>query len=96
VKPRDPAWMPAPYSYADVVAVRAVATGEATPEQQKRALDWLIHSAAGAYEISFRSDGQGGDRETAFAEGRRFVGLQLVKLVNLPPALVAQMRDKDA
>ena len=95
MKPRDPAWLPAPYDYADVVAVRALAAGEADAAQQQRALNWMINTAAGAYEISFRSDGQGGVRETAFAEGRRFVGLQLVKLINMPPALVAQLREKN-
>lgn len=96
MKPRDPAWVPAPYEVYDVDAIRAVARGEADPHQQKRALDWIINTAAGAYELSFRSDGQGGERETAFAEGRRFVGMQIVKLANMPPALVAKMRDKNA
>jgi len=96
MKPRDPAWVPATYEAYDIEAIRATARGEADPHQQKRALDWIINTAAGAYELSFRSDGQGGDRETAFAEGRRFVGMQIVKLANMPPALVAKMRDKNA
>lgn len=94
-KPRDPAWLPAEYDFADVMAVKALAAGTANADQQKRALDWIVRSAAGAYEISYRSDADGGDRETAFAEGRRFVGLQVVKLVNLESKIVAALRKHD-
>lgn len=94
-KPRDPAWKPVDYSESDVLAMKALATGTANESQQKQAIDWLIRVAAGTYELSFRSDADGGERETAFAEGRRFVGLQVVKMVNMPPELVAQLRKQN-
>ena len=56
------------------------------------ALRWIVNVAAGTYEPSFRSDADGGDRETAFAEGRRYVGMQIVKLSNMPQNVVAAMR----
>ena len=84
--------MPSVYSATEVEAIKALTRGEADPFQQKTALDWIINTAAGAYELSFRSDAEGGDRETAFAEGRRFVGMQIVKLVNMPPAIAAKLR----
>ena len=96
MKPRDPAWKPVDYSEAVVLAFKSLATGTANDIQQKLALDWLITTAAGTYELSFRSDSDGGERETAFAEGRRFVGLQVVKMVNMPPDLVAQLRKQNA
>jgi hypothetical protein len=43
-------------------------------------LDWLINSGAATYEVSFHPDSE---RLTSFAEGRRFVGLQVVKLLTL-------------
>lgn len=95
MKPRDAAWKPVDYGSRDVEAVKALANGEATPEQQKLVLDWIVNMAAGTYELSFRSDQDGGDRETAFAEGRRFVGMQVVKLVNMAPAMVAALRKQD-
>lgn len=94
-KPRDPAWMPVPYKPSHVEAVQALQRGEADAFQQRHALDWIIQQAAGTYEPSFRSDFDGGDRETAFAEGRRFVGLQLVKMLAMTGALVAALRSKD-
>ena len=61
-------------------AVQALSAGTATPEQQKDFLNWLVNQACATYDISFQLEG---DRETAFAEGRRFVGTQVVKLLKL-------------
>ena len=95
MKPRDKAWLPADYVPAQIEAMKAVYRGEADAFQQRQVLDWIINSAAGAYELSFRSDADGGERETAFAEGRRFVGMQIVKLVNMSPDVVAALRNKN-
>lgn len=76
-------WLPAEWDKADAAAIQALAVGEATADQQKRALDWIIQQAAGTYETSFRPGGADGERETCFAEGRRFVGNQIVKLIKI-------------
>ena len=61
-------------------AIQALIKGEATPDQQRGAMHWLINQACGTYNISFSEIG---DRETCFAEGRRFVGTNIVKLNTL-------------
>lgn len=66
---------------ADVAAIKATHAGEATPEQQRRAIEAIIGRVACADEISFRADDHGGTRETDFSEGKRYVGLQLRKLI---------------
>lgn len=71
--------IPPPYDLADVSAVQALARGDATPDQQQRALRWIIERAAGSYEFNYYPS----DRDTAFALGRAFVGQQLVKLTKL-------------
>jgi len=76
-------WRPAVYEDADVAAWQAIGNGVATASQQKRALAWLIERAAATYDLSFRPGAQDGERDTVFAEGRRFVGLQIVKLLKL-------------
>lgn len=76
------AYLPPPYEPADASAIQALLIGEANKDQQQRALKWIIESAAGTYDLSYRP-GSDGDRETAFAEGRRFVGLNVVKLTRL-------------
>ena len=76
-------WLPPAYEDADVVAVQALAKGIANLDQQKRAFAWIIERAAGTYDMSYRPGGLEGERDTIFAEGRRFVGNQLVKMTKL-------------
>ena len=74
-------WKPAKWELADASALQAMARGDATKDQQIRALKWVIELAAGTYDMSYRP----GDtsRDTDFAEGRRSVGLQIVKLLKM-------------
>ncbi len=80
---KNSAWLPAPYEIADLTAVKALAAGTADAQQQKRALDWILIQVCGTYEMSYRPES---DRDTAFAEGRRFVGLQIVKALHINTA----------
>jgi hypothetical protein len=73
-------WHPAPYDEADVYAIKALAAGKANEGQQQRALAWIINTACATYDLSFRPDS---DRDTTFAEGKRHVGMQIVKLTKL-------------
>lgn len=72
---------PAKYEEDDVAALKAVAAGNASPAQQKRALLWIVHRAAMTYDETFV---QGRTDTTHFLTGRRNVGLQIMKLVNVP------------
>lgn len=74
------AFMPAPYTRADINAVKGCIAGTADSDQQKRAMKWIIETVCATYDLSYRPES---DRDTAFAEGRRFVGLQLVKALKL-------------
>ena len=76
----DPRAMPSP-DLPDVVALKALALGTATPDQQTRALKFIVEKAAGTYEETF-FPGPGGDRDSAYAQGKRRVGLFIVSLVN--------------
>lgn len=71
--------IPAPWEVADASALQAMAEGNAEPEQQKRALRWLIEQAAGTYEFNYYAT----DRDTAFGLGRAFVGQQIVTLLKV-------------
>ena len=72
-------WKPHPYEAADASAIQALARGDANDVQQRRALDWIINMA-GTYDLSYRPTG---GADTAFAEGKRSVGLQIVKLTKI-------------
>lgn len=76
-------WLPPSYEEADVYAIQALAKGTANPDQQKRALQWIIEKGCAVYDMSFRPGGEEGARETDFAEGRRFAGNQVVKMTKL-------------
>jgi hypothetical protein len=67
-----------------VAALKAMGKGEARPDQQVSAMNFIIESLAGTYDLSFRPEEKGGARETDFAEGRRFVGLQLRRVISTP------------
>lgn len=75
-----PPYLRCEYDIPTVAAIQALAGGTATPEQQQGALNWIVHQAAATYGQSFQ---ESGDRETCFAEGRRYVGNQIVKLTKI-------------
>jgi hypothetical protein len=81
--PASAAFRPPEWDKADAGALQAVGNGTASPEQQTRALRWIMESAGGLYDLSYRPGGTDGERDTCFAEGRRFVGLQIVKLLKI-------------
>lgn len=89
--PKREPWHPAEYDIADAGAIQALLRGDAMPHQQQRALQFIIENLSGYYDLSFRP-GADGDRATAFAEGMRHVGAQIVKLSRLN---LAAMRAKD-
>lgn len=74
----DP-WKAPHWDIEDAGAIQALMRGEAESHQQIRAMQYIVNVLSGYYEISFRP-GVDGDRVTAFAEGKRFVGQQIVKL----------------
>jgi len=84
-----------PYNWADnlpaVYALQALQKGEANPEQQKQALDLIITQLSAYYELSYNPTNP---RDTDFAEGKRFVGAQVVKLLKLSPAVIEASKRK--
>ena len=76
--------MPVKYRKADVSALQAMRRGEANADLQKRAMEFILNTVCDRNGMSFRPGGPEGARETDFAEGRRFVGNQIVKLTNIP------------
>lgn len=95
MSPSSKPWMPAAYDDNDVAAIRALARGEATVAQQVHALQYIVETLAGYYDISFRPEPDGGAMGMAFHEGRRFVGAQLVKLTKLVRKDRAGRTDRD-
>ena len=78
-----------PFAGVDSYDITTVASIQAIyrTSEGKRALEHVINVLAGTYDQSYRP---GSERDSAFAEGRRFVGLQLVKLVKLNMQLLKE------
>jgi len=81
------------YEIPDISALQGLARGEATPDQQKRALDWIINEGSRYYDMSFQPGMPDG---TAFMDGRRFVGAKIVELlkVSVRDLLLKEQRKK--
>lgn len=77
-------WMFAPYDDADVSALKAMRHGHATPEQQQRAMAWIIECAARTATMSYDEE-HAGNRD--FNEGCRHVGRQILLLANMKTAV---------
>jgi hypothetical protein len=73
---------------ADVVAIKAVNRGDASPEQQQRALNWIMKNACHIGGISFVENNP---HLTSFNEGKRFIGLQLMLMITEP---IESFKDK--
>ncbi len=81
-------YLPAPLRASDAVAIQALAAGTANEEQQKHALDWILHSACGLREWAYRE----GQRDTDIALGRHFAGQHIVSAMK---ANVTQLRKRE-
>lgn len=84
-------WHPPAYEKTDIRALQTIAayaeTGETPPSPQdcKRALDWIINTAAATYDEPFV---QGQPDAVNYMLGRRSVGLAVVKLLKLKPEII--------
>lgn len=87
LKPVKPAAAsePAAFALADAEAVQALMRADATPEQQKRGMNWILNNACALSTWGYREN----ERETAVALGRQFVGQQIVGIARVN---LAQMR----
>jgi hypothetical protein len=81
-KPPEP-WISFEADAADAAAIQALAHGVANEGQQKLALALIINKLCGTYDLSFRPGGLAGVRAADFAEGKRHVGNQIVRLTKL-------------
>ena len=85
-------WKPPSYEPADASAIQALGIGNATPDQQKRALTWIIEKASARYDMPYRPGGHEGERDTNFALGKMSVGISIVYLMKLKIGLLEPRR----
>lgn len=79
--PKRQPWHPVDWAPPDAAALKALERGDAEPEQQKRALAWIL-SATQIRDEVFVPDNA---RVTDYLLGRRSIGLQIAALLKWVP-----------
>lgn len=106
--PKPQPWLPPDHDDEVVNAIRAIEHGNANSAQQQTFWRYLMYVTAATEEfadLSFRPDDKGGRRATDFAEGKRFVGLMIRKLLRpeftpkpeapeMPKAIQQRLRER--
>lgn len=84
---KDFAWKPYAWDKdpAAVSAIKALADGKATADQQHRVLVCVVMDLCRCGDLAYSPDS---DRDTAFALGMQHVGYQIAKLVGLDVARI--------
>ena len=81
----DRPWQMPRIADADIFALQAVASGEANAAQQQRAWDCVVRILCETDRMTFWPGAEDGRRATDFAEGKRWVGLQLRRIEKMRP-----------
>lgn len=72
-------------------AVQALIQGNCPDHLQRDFIKWLIEDVCATYDLSYRPHS---DRDTAFAEGKRFVGSTIVKASKLDPKQLKSLKEE--
>lgn len=78
-------WQLPPTDNADIFALQAVAKGIANAGQMTHAWDYITRILCETDRMTFWPGGEDGRRATDFAEGKRWVGVQLRRIEKLRP-----------
>jgi hypothetical protein len=81
----DRPWQMPRLEDADIFAIQALTQGSANEAQQKRAYEYVVRNLCEIDRMTFWAGGEDGRRATDFAEGKRWVGLQLRRIEKLRP-----------
>jgi len=99
-RPRSQAsvpWQLPPIENADIFALQAVAKGIANEGQQRRAWEYVVRILCATDLMTFWLDpvrnlsGVDAQRATDFAEGKRWVGVQLRRIERLRPDMAREL-----
>ena len=69
---------------AEVRAIKQCWAGQATDHQQKVAIATIVNKLSRANDLLYIPGGLEGDRDTAFLNGRAFVGQRISYFLNFP------------
>lgn len=86
-KPPQPSapWRTPETDDPDIFALQAIARGIASEGQQQRAWAYIVATLCATDRMSFYPGGEDGRRASDFAEGKRWIGLQLRRIERMRP-----------
>lgn len=76
---------------SEAYALQSLERGEATPDQQIKALSWIINKCCGTYDLPYRPESS---RDSDFAAGKMFVGQQIVKFIKTNLSIYKEEEDE--
>jgi hypothetical protein len=79
-------------SNREMWAIRMLEEGTADPHNQRLALSAILSKLCRTYDIHFVPESE---RETAFLEGRGFVGQQITKVLRIDPNALNAMTEEE-
>jgi hypothetical protein len=84
LKPKQPpaGIVPPKMTEEDYVNMLAVVNGQASPQQAKSAMEWVMREAARVQDQPFMLGGEDGRRATDFAAGRMYTGHLIRQLIH--------------
>lgn len=89
--PKECPWYPVELTSKYARICQAMRDGEASGEDQKEFMSWLLNHVCAIGDLEFRPDS---DRASTFASGKRFVGMQVKKHLMAKPGVLEQRENK--
>lgn len=89
-------WLAPPYDPANAYAMQALSRGDASPHQQRKALDFIVKTLCRAESMSFEppAGNDDGRRASDFAEGKRWIAYMIRKhLLPVPDHFLRRTAD---
>lgn len=77
----------------EAAAIKALHVGEGSPRQQKLALAYIVNKASRSHDLLYIP---GKPEDTAFLNGRAFVGQKILKMVKVPIGQLDLIDNKEA
>lgn len=88
ILPANSPVLPARVTQEQCWALKGLQGGDADGGQQTLALNWILYELTRIQDISYRPDSE---RDTAFAEGKRYCGIEIIRLLKMTPEQIAKL-----
>lgn len=82
------AWLYTEANRSECLALKAVYAGTATPDQQRKAMQWILVKACRVNDLNYRPTPPFAEQDTFISIGKRSVGLEIQREIDRPVQLL--------